>query len=578
MSAADGPDPEMKMKAFIRLSLVVAAMASQVPDCAAEVVTWPLAAGTVATDGVWRVAVNGRQLDVLSVPRPTHCLTGDYAQPYYAAFFDADESVEIVVSGRDPLDPGRIRVSPARVDVPPRSDGDGGIVFRAKPPFNLVLERGTRHRALVLAAQTPERNVPRADDPKVVFLGPGRHRLDTPLKLASGETLYLAPGAYVEGSVRGVGNGITVRGRGILSGASWPWCKGPQARMCWLSGTNLTVSGVTFMSSWTWTLVMDGAENVRIDGVKILNGRVLNDDGIDLCGVRRATIRDSFVRAQDDCVAVKWWNEDLLVENCQFWTDVANIIRVGYECAGTGHAFRHQVFRHVDVLHQAVGNNKPPDHNWIENAIAVQMSHDTLAEDLLFEDFSFSGVEPQDLFLCLRTPICRYRGIDIRQGGHVRHVRFRRIHFPANRPLGSLGIWIHSVDSDHAVEDVSFEDCECFTVPVGLRGDVRRISGLPERVSRYVRDALRERRLAEGVDPDRRRRVARHSRGNRAALQHRVLLGFDARRLPHGFFRNLRQGRSGRYADRRRPARRLGRPADHLQVSFGRFCRLTGGW
>jgi len=29
------------------------------------------------------------------------------------------------------------------------------VVFRAKPSFNLVLEAGSRHQALVLATQTP---------------------------------------------------------------------------------------------------------------------------------------------------------------------------------------------------------------------------------------------------------------------------------------------------------------------------------------------------------------------------------------------------------------------------------------
>ena len=473
-----------KNRVLVAGALALVAGMAAIGSAFGEVVTWPQAPGTMATDGVWRVTVNGRALDVLKVPCPTHCLTGYFAQPYYAAFFDADETVEIAVSGHDPENVRKIRVLPERRNIRPTPNKDGTVVFRAKPPFNLVLQRGSRYHNLVLAAQTPEKDRLRSDDPNVIAFGPGRHRLDKPLKLSARQTLYLAPGAYVEGAVRGVGNDITVCGRGILSGEPWPWGKGPQARMCWLSGTNVTVRGVTFMSAWTWTLVLDGAENVLIDGVKIFNGRVLNDDGIDLCSVRNATVRNCFVRSQDDCVAVKWRSENLLVEDCAFWTDVANIIRIGYECAGPGHSFRHQVFRRIDIVRQAVGNNKPPDDTWTENAIAVQMSHDTLAEDLLFEDFAFDGVEPQDLFLCLRTPICRYRGIDIRHGGHVRNVRFRKIRFPSKRPLGSLGIWMHSVDPDHAVEDVSFEDCECFTVPVAMRGDVRNVRGLPTQVYR----------------------------------------------------------------------------------------------
>ena len=44
---------------------------------------------------------------------------------------------------------------------------------------------------------------------------------------------------------------------------------------------------------------------------------------------------------------------------------------------------------------------------------------------------------------------------------------------------------MHSVDPEHAVEDVSFEDCECFTVPVAMRGDVRNVRGLPAQAYRH---------------------------------------------------------------------------------------------
>ena len=55
-----------------------------------EVVTWPAAPGTTATNGAFTVKVNGRPVDVVEIPKPTHCLKGDDAHPYYAAFFDAD--------------------------------------------------------------------------------------------------------------------------------------------------------------------------------------------------------------------------------------------------------------------------------------------------------------------------------------------------------------------------------------------------------------------------------------------------------------------------------------------------------
>ena len=46
-----------------------------------EIVTWPAAPGTAATNGAFTVKVNGRDVDVIEIPKPTHCLVGDDAQP-----------------------------------------------------------------------------------------------------------------------------------------------------------------------------------------------------------------------------------------------------------------------------------------------------------------------------------------------------------------------------------------------------------------------------------------------------------------------------------------------------------------
>ena len=445
-----------------------------------EIVTWPAAPGTAATNGAFTVKVNGRDVDVIEIPKPTHCLVGDDAQPYYAAFFDADEEVTVEVAGAANM--RRTRILPLRKGITPQAKGDHTTTFRAKPPFTVAVEPSGRHKALVIAANVPEKDVPRPDDPNVVYFGPGRHRRDKAIKLSSGQTLYLAPGAYVEGWVVGKGDDMTIRGRGILSGLPWQWGKGPVGWMCGLQGKHITVKDVTLMSSWTWMLVFNEAEDVLVDNIKLLNGRTLNDDGIDVCRSRRVTIRNSFIRAQDDCIAPKHWCEDLTVENCALWTDVANIIRVGYESLGREYPFRNHVYRHIDVLHQAIHNDKTPDNYWTENTISIQPSNDMVFENMLFEDFAFDSPQAQDLFLSLRTPICRYGKKPHTQGGHARNITFRDIHFPKSRPLGSYGIWIHSVDPDHIVEDITFENLggqEEFHVPVGIRGEVKNIKGLP---------------------------------------------------------------------------------------------------
>lgn len=457
-------------------SIVLAIVSAAAAACCAKVVTWSQPDAALASDGAYSVKVNGRPVDVVGIPKPSHCLKGDNAHPYYAAFFDADEEVTVEVRGDVPL--RWAWILPKRMGVRKTVKDDSTIVFKAKPPFNLVVEPQKRHRALVLSANLPETDAPKQGDPGVVYFGPGRHRLDRPLSVTTNQTLYLAPGALVEGAVWVHGDNVKVRGRGIVSGAPWAWCKGPAGWMFAVGGKNVSIKDVVIMSGWTWTLVLDRCEDALVENVKILNGRVLNDDGIDVCHSRRVTIRNSFVRSQDDCVAAKFWCEDLLVENCTFWTDVANIIRVGYECDGPAFPFRRHVYRNIDVLHQAIMNDKDPDDYWSENTIAIQPSNNVVFEDMLFDDFRFDMPQVQDLFLCLRTPICHYGKEHHKEGGHARNIRFRNIHFPAKRPLGAYGIWLHSVDPDHRVEDVSFENVDNLPVPIGVRGDVRNVRGL----------------------------------------------------------------------------------------------------
>lgn len=446
----------------------------------AEVVTWPAAPGLAATNGAFAVSVDGKAVDVIEIPKPTDFLSGPDAHPYYAAFFDADEEVCVEVSAAGDL--RRTKILPYSRGIEAERRDEHLVRFRAKPPFNVVLEPTGRHRALVIAANTPERDAPRPDDPNVIFFGPGRHVRDTPIALGSGQTLYLSPGAYVEGQIRADGEDITICGRGILSGLPWGRNSGPPGWWCELKGSNIVVRDIAVMGTKTWALVFDGAEDVLVDNVKILNGRQLNDDGIDICRSRRVTILNSFIRTQDDCIAPKFWCDDLTVEDCVLWTDVANIIRVGYECEGAAYPFRHHRYRNIDVLHQAIRNNRNPDENGTENAICIQATNEAVFQDMLFEGFRFCSPQPQDLFLCVRTAAIRFWGRDVRNGGHVRGITFRDIRFPKNRPLGSLGIWLHATDPDHRIEDMAFEEIggqQEFHVPVGVRGEVRNVRGLP---------------------------------------------------------------------------------------------------
>lgn len=185
--------------------------------------------------------------------------------------------------------------------------------------------------------------------------------------------------------------------------------------------------------------------------MKILNGRVLNDDGIDVCRARRVTVRDCFVRSQDDCIAVKYWCEDLLVENCALWTDVANVFRIGYECDGPAFAYRNLTFRGIDVLHQST-RKKPADEMWAENAFFIQCGNGQRFGDIRIDDVRFDSPEAGDIFLNLRTFMVSNSWQRHTQPGHFRGLTVRNVRPQMLLMPNTLGVRLVSVDGDHGFE------------------------------------------------------------------------------------------------------------------------------
>lgn len=399
----------------------------------------------------YRAWVDGRCVDVLEIPAPSMHdwqLPDDAARPYSAAIFDAEGMVTMRVESDADL--SNTRILPLSRGVVPQLDGIHALTFRAEPPFTLSVEPMSRHEALILSARLPDPAPPKPDDKGVIWLGPGRHHFDTPIVLHSCETLYLAPGAFVEAAVRGIGTNITVCGHGVLSGLCWPWCGGPAKNMLHFEGADLTLRDFTVVGGYHWTVVLDWMSRARITGLNILNGHVLNDDGIDICHSRDVTISDCFIRSQDDCIAVKYWCEGLKVENCSLWADVANIFRIGYECHGPPRRFAGLRVSNVDILHQAVSNKR----QW-QNAVNIQASNDATFEDFVFDGLRFDTVKADDRLASVRTLTIRDKWQQHEKAGHVRGVTFRNVRLPADAPQNAADvIFVKSHDETHAVSSI----------------------------------------------------------------------------------------------------------------------------
>ena len=390
---------------------------------------------------------------------------------YWVANFPYAPGEAIRVTSTQPLDAAEMR--PAGRVGTLRRVSPKEVVFSAKGPFHVVLEREGRVKPLILFGNAPERDVPDRNDPNVKWFGPGAHKVDA-LELTSGQTLYLDYGATVYGAIRASGDNITIRGHGVFSGQIYRAWHGP-APMFFLAYRcrNLTVRDLVVTAPFSWTLALQDCENSLLDNVKVCSSRTLADDGIDLINCRKMTVRNCFIRSQDDVIAFKGMDEpktpceDILVENCEMWCDTANVFRLGYECHASG--MGRLTVRDIDVLHYSPVN-LPWRKQWSHSVFWLQPSGDLPIGDVLFENVRIHS-DGDDLNLAIAHPRvtacspgeCGSEGrtrVFYKGGGSVSNVVFRNVSV-----TGTPGPWrvvAEGLSDRECVRNVRFENVTVF--------------------------------------------------------------------------------------------------------------------
>lgn len=428
---------------------------------AAQVVTYPAPADEVYADD-YRVEVNGRPLDVYRAE------TQYFDKKYFFASFDFSGEVTVRVTSTQSLE--RVAILPERSGVRPKLERPNALTFTSRQPFRVAIERDGRNSPLLLFGNPLEPDQPRPVDTNVVYFGPGVHK-PVKVRLTDNQTLYVAGGAVVKGCVEARGTNITVRGRGILDGNDYPHLKGPAGFMLNLASCkNLVVRDVIVRGAWTWAVVPVGCDGVLIDNVKICGSRVLNDDGIDVVNSSHVTIRNCFIRTQDDCIAIKGLDgrgrkacEKMLIESCEFWTDVANIFRVGYECEAE--EMRGLVSRDIDVLHTSI-HYRAPKEFWCNTVFFLQPSGDMPMRDMRFEDIRIHADEYQTVLILAKPMVCGAGGKKYTSAGRLSDCVFKNIEVTGNDARFGGEVCVVGADEQRTVENLTFENVRRFGKPV----------------------------------------------------------------------------------------------------------------
>lgn len=217
------------------------------------------------------------------------------------ASWDMAEPVDVCFVSHIPVK--EVRVRPTSRGIEPTVNGDT-ISFTIQKPGQFTVEVNGTHHALHLFADPIAGDAPNAEDPDVIHFGPGVHCAGT-IRPKSNQTVYIAGGAVVYGVIAAeYEENITITGRGILDGSKF---SRPDANaIIFLAGCeNVHIDGITLRDPNVFAVTPVMCRYIHIMNVKLIGNWRYNSDGIDFVSCRHCSVEDSFVRAFDDCIVFK---------------------------------------------------------------------------------------------------------------------------------------------------------------------------------------------------------------------------------------------------------------------------------
>jgi hypothetical protein len=257
------------------------------------------------------------------------------------AYWEMTGPVRIEIESKRPIK--HVIVRPQALKIKPAVEGNK-IVFDLDRPRQVVVEVNGIQQALHLFGNPPETDIPAKDAPNVRYFGPGVHRAGR-ITLESGQTVYIAAGAVVYGSIHAAGaRNIRIAGRGIIDVAPFERGRGGGA-VCLTDCTGIRIEGIIMRDPDVWCCSLFGCKDASIANVKLVGLWRYNADGIDICNSQDVVVSDSFVRAYDDALVLKGLKsqkqsfDDRPVRNvrfsrCTVWCDWGRAMEIGAEtCA-----------------------------------------------------------------------------------------------------------------------------------------------------------------------------------------------------------------------------------------------------
>lgn len=250
------------------------------------------------------------------------------------AYFDIEGEADVEVEVSEEF--SDVKVMPSRYRIEPKKEGKT-LLFQISGPGHFVV-RVEGVGDLLLVATPLEKEVPNPDDPNVHYFGPGTHDVGR-LKVKSNETVYIAGGARVFGTIEGEEvHNVRILGRGVLDGSKHTTWEDRIFTLVFDRSSNIKIDGIRIREAYWWVTEFLLCKNVQINNFFIFSNH-RNNGGIMADGCTELTVRNSFFITDDDCICPHALNaagngepvgDHFLFEDCVLWqTGSGNCIRIG---------------------------------------------------------------------------------------------------------------------------------------------------------------------------------------------------------------------------------------------------------
>lgn len=364
------------------------------------------------------------------------------------AYFDFSEAVDVrVIPNNRHIE--NVKIRPLSYDITHKLNRDT-ISFSLTQPRKLSIEvNGEIFDNLQLFANAPDPDAPTAKelkklrkDKNYIYFGPGMHKLDEELVVKSGQRVYVAGGAVIDGCIR-IKDATDVK----LSGRGMIYPKNKIGVYTERSG-NVDISGV-----FSTQCAVGESNDVRISNVKLMSYYGWGD-GFNIFASNNVSYNDVFARTSDDCMTIYCTRKDfqggcknIRFENAVLWADVAHPIMIGLHSETERlETIENAVFKNIDILDM---KEKQIDY---QGVFGITCGDNTTVRDIHFEDIRVEDFRQGKLFdirICYNKKYCTAPGLAIED------IYFKNIYYNGNNSELSM---IIGYDESRKVKGIHFDN------------------------------------------------------------------------------------------------------------------------